>query len=167
MKKQKKEKVVIPLKRVVHAHKFRKRERGIMMTHRFRNPRSQKEDMYTHSGQIRQSLHRSSMSSPHVHRSSHRAAHPSPHLHRPSHQANHPSPHNHHSADHSRSAPHPNSPAFPQFSPDHRARRSAISQTSEPPQEPVVCLAGLAATQVSIRHSSKGVVRVGCYTRVR
>ena len=33
--------------------------------------------------------------------------------------------------------------------------------------ECVVCLAGLAATQVSIRHFSKGVVRVGCYTRVR
>ena len=31
----------------------------------------------------------------------------------------------------------------------------------------VVCLAGLAATQVSIRHFSKGVVRIGCYTRVR
>ena len=44
MKKQKKEKVVIPLKRVVHAHNFRKRERGIMMTHRFKNPRSQKDD---------------------------------------------------------------------------------------------------------------------------
>ena len=130
------EKVVIPLKRVVHAHKFRKRERGIMMTHRFRNPRSQKEDTYTHSCQIRQSLHRSSVSSPHLHHSFHRAAHPSPHLHRPSHQANHPSPHNHHSVDHSRVAPSPNSPAFPQSSPDHRARRSAITQTSEPPQEP-------------------------------
>ena len=31
----------------------------------------------------------------------------------------------------------------------------------------VVCQAGLAATQVSIRHFSKGVVRIGCYTRVR
>ena len=121
-KKEEEEKVVIPLKRVVHAHNFRKRERGIMMTHKFRNPRSQKEDTYTNSGQFRQSLHRPSMSSPHLHRSSHRA--------------NHHSPHNHRSTEHSRSPSHPNSPAFPQSLPDHRTHRSAIPQTSVPPHEP-------------------------------
>ena len=134
-KGKKKEKVVISLKRVVHAHKFRKGERGIMMTHRLRNPRSQKEDTYTNSGQFRQSLHRSSVSSPHLDRPSHRAAHLSPHLHRTSYHANLPSPHNHHSADHSRPAPHPNSPALPQSSPDHRAHRRAIPQPAKPHQD--------------------------------
>ena len=38
------------IKKVVHAHKFRKKNLEIIMTHRFRNPRPQKEDTYTNSG---------------------------------------------------------------------------------------------------------------------
>ena len=49
-RKKREENVVMLLKKVVHAHKFRKKNLEIIMTHRFRNPRPQKEDTYTNSG---------------------------------------------------------------------------------------------------------------------
>ena len=87
-----------------------------MMTHRLRNPRYQKRDTYTYS---RQSIHHSSVYSPHSHRPSHRASLLSPYTHRTSQS----SPPNHTSIDHS--ALQPNSPVLPQSSPDHRAHRHA------------------------------------------
>ena len=115
------------LKKVVHAHKFRKKNLEIIMTHRFRNPRPQKEDTYTNSGHFRQSFHHHSSPPPYLHRSGHLTNHPSPHLHRSAHRANHLS----------RSPPHPNSPSFPLSSPDHKTRRSSIPQTSLAPHEPL------------------------------
>ena len=90
-----------------------------MMTHRLRIPRYQKRDTYIYS---RQSIHHSSVYSPHPHRPSHRTSLLSPYTHRTSQS----SPPNHTALD--LSALQPNSPVLSQSSPDHQAHKHELHQ---------------------------------------